>query len=149
MTDLIKQHLHRAKQRMKRQADENRSEREFQPDDWVFLKLQPYVQSSLADRSNQKLAFKYFGPFRIIERIGSVAYKLELPASSSIHPIFHVSQLKKALGAHHIIEKLLPPSSVHWSILENILQRRTIIKGSAPVRQGLVKWSHLPSSLST
>jgi len=148
MTDLIKQHLHRAKQRMKKQAGENRSEREFQVEDWVFLKLQPYVQSSLAAHSNQKLAFKYFGPFRIIERIGSVAYKLELPASSSIHPVFHVSQLKKAMGAHHIVEKLLPPSSVRWSIPEKILQHRTIIKGS-PVRQGLVKWSQLPSSLST
>ena len=70
MTDLIKQHLHRAKQRMKKQADANHSERQFQPEDWVFLKLQPYVQSSLAAHSNQKLAFKYFGPFRIIERIG-------------------------------------------------------------------------------
>ena len=39
MTDLIKQHLHRAKQRMKKQADANRSERQFQPEDWVFLKL--------------------------------------------------------------------------------------------------------------
>ena len=59
-----------------------------------------------------------------------------------------MSQLKKAVGANQIVEKLLPPSSVRWSIPEKILQHRTIIKGS-PVRQGLVKWSQLPSSLST
>jgi hypothetical protein len=52
MTEVIKQHLHRAKNRVKKQADEHRSERVFQSDDWVFLKLQPYVQSLLADRSH-------------------------------------------------------------------------------------------------
>lgn len=136
MSELIKQHLHRAKHRMKKQADEKRSEQIFQPDDWVFLKLQPYVQSSLADRSNQKLAFKSFGPLRIVERIGSVAYWLELPTSSSINPVFHVSQLKKAVGAHHIVEPSLPPSFVRWSIPEKILQRRSILKGSTQVCKG-------------
>lgn len=43
MSDLVKQHLERAKLRMKRQADKGRSEREFASGDWVFLKLQPYV----------------------------------------------------------------------------------------------------------
>jgi hypothetical protein len=91
MTEVIKQHLHRAKNRMKKHADEHRSERVFRSDDWVFLKLQPYVQSSLADRSHQKLTFKFFGPFHIIEHIGSEAYRLELPSSSFVHLVFHVS----------------------------------------------------------
>jgi hypothetical protein len=107
------------------------------------------VQSSLADRSHQKLAFKFFGPFCSIERIGSVAYRLELPASSSVHLVFHVSQLKKDVGAHHMVEKSLPPSSIRWSVPEKIMQRRSIIKGSSSVRQGLIKWSQLPPSMST
>jgi hypothetical protein len=52
------------------------SERVFNVGDQVFLKLRPYVQSScLAPRANQKLAFKLFGPFTIIDKIGAVAYK--------------------------------------------------------------------------
>ena len=120
MIDLIKQHLHCAKQRMKRQADENRSEREFQLDDWVFLKLQPYVQSSLADRSNQKLAFKYFGPFHIIERIGSVAYKLELPASSSIHPVFMFPSSRRPW-----VLTILSRSYCHHHLFAGVFRRKS------------------------
>jgi hypothetical protein len=40
------------------------------------------VQASIAARSNQKLAFKFFGPYTIVQRVGPVAYKLQLPASS-------------------------------------------------------------------
>jgi hypothetical protein len=67
------------------------------------------LQSSLAPRSNQKLAFKFFGPYKVLGKVGSVAYKLQLPASSMVHPIFHVSQLKKMMvGAHQQITDSLP-----------------------------------------
>jgi hypothetical protein len=98
MHSLVQQHLLRAQTRMKHQADKRRSEHTFSVGDWDYLKLHPYVQSSLAHRSNQKLAFKYFGPFWVLARIGSVAYKLELPPTSSVHPVFHVSQLKQSVG---------------------------------------------------
>ena len=71
---------------MKTQADKRRSERTFDVGDLVYLKLQPYVQVSLAPRAHQKLSFKYFGPYNIPARVGSVAYKLELPPSSSTSP---------------------------------------------------------------
>jgi hypothetical protein len=85
MTALMKQHLLRAQQRMKKNADKHRVERSFQVGDMVFLKLQPYKQTSLAPRSSQKLAFKFFRPYKILARVGEVAYRLDLPASSKIH----------------------------------------------------------------
>lgn len=91
MSALIHHHLLRAQQRMKHQADLHRSERSFAVGDWVFLKLQPYVQQSIMTRANRKLSFKFYGPFQIVQRVGSVAYKLNLPVTSLIHPVVHVS----------------------------------------------------------
>lgn len=65
VTDLIKQHLNKATVRMKNQPNKGHTECQFAVDELVFLKMQPYIQSSLANRSNQKLAFKLFGPFRV------------------------------------------------------------------------------------
>ena len=59
-----------------------RSDREFQIGQWVLLKLQPYRQISTAARSSQKLAPRYYGPYRILEKVGPVAYKLQLPENS-------------------------------------------------------------------
>lgn len=112
MSSLIKQHLCCAKLQMKSQADKLRSERSFEEGDLVFVKLQPYVQSSLAARANKKLAFKFFGPYKVLSRIGSVAYKLDLPSSSSIHPVFHVSQLKKAVTGEVEVTPVIPSDFV-------------------------------------
>lgn len=64
----------------------------------MFLKLQPYRQNSVKQRFSQKLSHRYYGPFRILRRIGSVAYELELPPSARIHPVFHVSLPKPCYG---------------------------------------------------
>lgn len=106
MTALLRQQLIRAQQHMK-QADKHRVERSFAVGDFVFLKLQLYVQTSLAPRSSQKLAFKFFGPYKILDRVGEVAYKLDLPANSKIHNVVHVSQLKKrAPSAHPVSDSI-------------------------------------------
>lgn len=82
---------------MKSQANKHRSGREFAVGDFVFLKLQPYLQSSIAPRANHKLAFKFYGPCEIVERIGEVAYKLALLATSRVHPVFHVFSVEEGV----------------------------------------------------
>lgn len=149
MNELVKQYLLRSKQKMKKQADLKPLERQFQVGDMVFLKLQPYVQSSIAAHSCNKLAFKFFGPFRVLPRIGSVAYKLELSPSSSVHLVFHVSQLKMVVGSGHSASPSLPDDQVQWSVPEHVLQRRLLLKGFRSVPQVLVKWSLLKEDLAT
>lgn len=90
------------------EADKRRFERVLEVGDWVYLKVQPYRKVSMVVKSNIKLDTKYFGPFQIIQRIGAVPFKLQLPAGSLIYPIFYVSQLKKKLGPE-ITTQIDPP----------------------------------------
>ena len=65
-----------------------------------FFRLQPYRQQSLASKGRWKLSPRYFGPFQVLQKIGLVSYKLDLPPESKVHPVFHVSCLKMKLGQH-------------------------------------------------
>ncbi|XP_070043267.1 uncharacterized protein [Nicotiana tomentosiformis] len=88
---LLKFHITQAQQRMKDITDKHKTDRSFSVGDWIYLKLQPYIQVSVATRPFNKLAAKYFGPYLIVEKIGAVAYRLLLPVDVLIHPTFHVS----------------------------------------------------------
>ena len=83
--------------------------REIFVGDWVFLWLQPYKQMSLrqANKDN-KLSPKYYGPYKVLQNICTMAYKLELPASSRVHLVFHVSCLKKVTGDKIPVQTIFP-----------------------------------------
>ena len=97
-----------AQNRMKQQAYQHRTKREFEVVDWVFVRLQPYKQLSLKQQGKNKLAPKFYGPYQIIRKISPIAYELKLPDKSRIHKVFHVSNLKKQLGQHQSAQTTPP-----------------------------------------
>ena len=152
LSQLIKQQLLRAQQRMKSQADKHRIERQFAVGDSVFLKLQPYVQSTVASRSNQKLSFRFYGPYKILQRVGQVAYRLDLPVDAKIHPVVHVSQLKQHVPATVSVSSDLSsvcydPTHIYWP--RRVVDKRSVLRGDTVVPQFLIQWTGLPSEMAT
>ena len=82
---------------MKQNADKRRIYKEYQVGEMVYPKLQPYRQTTVAMRGNSKLTSQYYGPFKILKKIGPMAYELNLPEGSKIYLVFHVSLLKKEI----------------------------------------------------
>ena len=106
---LLKDNLQVAQNQQKQYADKHREERTFQVDDLVYLRLQPYKQTSLKINGAKKLKPRYYGPYKVIQKIGEVAYALEILEVSKIHNVFHVSCLKKYIGQKIFILDTLPP----------------------------------------
>lgn len=126
---------------MKKYADKNRTFWEFKQGDMVFLKLQPYIQASVAPRANHKLMFKYYGPFPVLARVSETSYKLALPEGSTVHPIFHVSLLRQALADGMTATHTLPVDSDNLAIPYKILAKRWRKKANRTVEQVQVQWS--------
>lgn len=141
MQELLQHNLNHAKQQMKIQADKKRSPRTFEVGDQVFVKLQPYVQTSVARRANHKLAFRYFGPYQILKSINLVAYEVALPSTSKIHPVFHVSQLRKALFPGTPTSSQLPVITDQVVTPVRILHQRWKKGPHARKEQVQVQWS--------
>ncbi|KAI3680701.1 hypothetical protein L6452_35475 [Arctium lappa] len=104
--DQIRARLKIARDRQKVYADRRRKPIEFQIGDKVMLKVSPW-KGVIRFGKNGKLRPRFVGPFIITDRVGEVAYELDLPASlSGIHPTFHVSNLKKCLAESDIVVPL-------------------------------------------
>lgn len=84
----------------------------------MLLKLQPYCQHTVIKRTLQKLAKRFFGPLKIIKRIEKVAYMLDLPSSSRILSVMHVSLLRPYFGSN--------PHGDFWPFL---LQQKLVFLG--------------------
>ncbi|XP_073035283.1 uncharacterized protein [Primulina eburnea] len=92
---LIQQRLKAAQDRQAAYANKRRRPLEFQQGDRVFLKVSPF-RGTVRFGMKRKLAPRYVGPYEILQRIGTLAYRLALPPSlSGIHDVFHVSMLRK------------------------------------------------------
>ena len=152
MLQLLKDNLHKAQERMKVYADKKRSDRVLQVGDVVYLKRQPYNQTSLALRKNLKLSSKYYGPYTVLAKVGTVAYKLQLPPSSRVHPVFHVSLLKKKIGDKRVAQTVLPATGADGQFLVKpvaVLQKQMVKHNNRAKVKVLIQWSNLPPEDAT
>ena len=141
---VLKEHLQLTQDKIKKYADLRRREVQYQVGELVLLKVRTYRQTSLRKKRNEKLSPKFFRPYKIVERIGSVAYKLELPDDATIHPVFHVSQLKKVVGPHKENKDVIPmlTESYEWkTVPEEVYGYLTNKAGSWDM---LISWKRLP-----
>ena len=148
----LKTNLEISMNRMKQQADSKRRDIQFAVGDQVLLKLHPYRQQTVFKRAHQKLSSRYYGPYPILEKIGAVAYRLQLPPTAQIHPVFHVSLLKPYNGTPAVTPLDLPPLADNGVITlepQQILDTRWIKRGDTFMEESLVHWKHLPHEKAT
>jgi hypothetical protein len=94
---MVRENLRVTQSRQKSYADHRRRELSFEVGDFVYLMLSP-MRGLRRFKVRGKLAPRFIGPFKILEKRGEVAYQLELPPQlSDVHDVFYVSQLKKCL----------------------------------------------------
>ncbi|KAG6402579.1 hypothetical protein SASPL_134776 [Salvia splendens] len=149
--ELLHHHLRRAQERMRASANKQRRDVEFSVGDMVYLRFRPHRQSSLFTARNRKLAPRFFGPFRVEARIGTTAYRLQLPDSARIHPVFHVSLLKRAIGEAPV-EATLPDGLINADplfLLDKVLARRTELREGEPVEHVLIRCVRLEDDDAT
>jgi hypothetical protein len=94
---MVRENLHVAQSRKKSYSNHRRRELSFEVGHFVYLMVSP-MRGLRRCKVRGKLAPRFIGPFKILEKRGEVAYQLELPPHlSNVHDMFHVSQLKKCL----------------------------------------------------
>ncbi|WVZ63550.1 hypothetical protein U9M48_013174 [Paspalum notatum var. saurae] len=100
---------HKSKSKQKSDTDKRRRPLAFEKDNHVYLRVSP-MKGVHRFGVKEKLAPRYVGPFKILERCGPVAYRLELPPHlTAVHDVFHVSQLKKCL---RVLEEAVDTSQI-------------------------------------
>jgi hypothetical protein len=143
----VRKCLIQAQQLAKHYYNGHHHEVEFAVGDWVWLRLLHRSTQSLDPRAKRKLGPRYAGPFAILECIGQMAYRFQLPAGARIHDVFHVGLLKPYHGQTPAATPALPPTSDGRFLPSPAKVLR------AQLRRGmwylLIQWEGLPEEEAT
>jgi hypothetical protein len=143
---MVKENLRVAQSRQKSYADHRRRELSLEVGDFVYLMVSP-MRGLRRFKVRGKLAPRFIGPFKILEKGGEVAYQLELPPQlSDVYDIFHVSQLKKCL---RVPEEQLPMKDLdakedlsYQEYPIKILETSERVTQNKKIRMCKVQWNH-------
>jgi hypothetical protein len=143
---MVRENLYVAQSRQKSYADHRRRELSFEVGDFVYLMVSP-MRGLRRFKVRSKLAPRFIGPFKILEKRSEVSYQLELPAQlSDVHHVFHVSQLKKCLC---VPEEQIPMEDLDakedLSYQEHpvrILETSERVMRNPRIKMCKVQWSH-------
>ena len=142
-----KEYLRIAQQRQKSYADRKRVDKEFKVDDMVLLSTRNLkLKNDERTTARAKLLPKYIGPYKILERVGKVAYRIKLPERCRIHPVFHVSLLHAYNDPDKYPGAQMQACPLDWLDgdptfeVERILDHRVLFTGGKRSVTYLVKW---------
>ena len=150
----VRDSLREAQSRYIYQANKHRRAvqlEQFDIGEMVYVHRANFIPAAMRNASARKFQPRYFGPYAIVERVGSTAYRLRMPAKVKTHPVFHSSQLKshRTSGAFPdrvgLREDPVVVDGVDFYVVESILDRRVYHRQV----QFLVQWVGYPISEAT
>jgi hypothetical protein len=150
---LARDHMHQAQERQARYANEGRRDEQFKVGDWVLLNSANIVPPYAQQRPARKLQGRYIGPYQVLQAVGPVAYRLELPSNIRAHPVVHVSWLRRYHNNTLPGRKQPPPPPVQQAsgaqeyFVEQVLDERW--SGTRRQVEYLVLWQGYPREEAT
>jgi hypothetical protein len=143
---IVRENLRIAESRQKSYADHRRRELRFEVGDFVYLNVSP-MRGLHHFKVRGKLAPRFIGPFKVLEKRGEVAYQLELPPQlSDVHDVFHVFQLKKCL---RVPDEQIPMEDLdakedlsYQEYPVKILETSERVMRNKRIKMCKVQWSH-------
>jgi hypothetical protein len=143
---MVRENLRVAQSRQKRYVDHRRRELSFEVGDFVYLKVSP-MRGLRRFKVRGKLAPRFIGPFKILEKRSEISYQFELPPQlSDVHDVFHISQLKKCL---RVTEEQLPMKDL--DVKEDLSYQEYLVKivemcerstRNKKIKMCNMQWSH-------
>jgi hypothetical protein len=143
---MVRENLWVAQSRQKSYTGHRRRELSFKVEDFVYLKVSP-MRGLHRFKVRGKLAPRFIGPFKILEKRGEVAYQLKLtPQLLDVHDLFHVSQLNKYLrvpGEQIFMEDLDAKEDLSYQEYPiKILETSERVTQNKKIKMCKVQWSH-------